>query len=119
MKKRLLIALLLGASAMLDAQVSIGIRIGPPPAPRVVAVRPIAPGPDYIWLDGYWYADGHRWLWHDGYWTRPPYVGAHWVPGRHENGMFYAGFWDGPHGRVDHDHHWDRDHRARDYDRRH
>jgi hypothetical protein len=24
--------------------------------------------------------------------------------------MFYAGHWDGPHGRVEHDHHWDRQH---------
>ena len=31
------------------AQVSIGIRIGPPPAPRVIAFRPVSPGPGIHW----------------------------------------------------------------------
>ena len=37
------------------AQFSVGVRIGPPPAPHVVRVRPAQPGPDYSWVDGYWY----------------------------------------------------------------
>jgi len=109
MKKTLLALLLLtGGSAF--AQLSVGVRIGPPPAPRVVRVHPRAPGPDYIWIDGYWYADGRRYRWHDGYWTRPPYAGARWVGPRYEGGQFFAGFWDGEHGRTDHDHRWDRGH---------
>ena len=112
--KKLLFALLLSVSVY--AQVSIGIRIGPPPAPRVVRVRPVAPGRDYIWLDGYWYVERGRYRWHDGYWTRPPYEGAVWVGPRHDGAQFFAGYWDGARGRFDHDHRWDRE-RDRDFGR--
>ena len=115
MKTRML-ALLLFAGGMVFGQVSIGIRIGPPPPPRVLRVRPVAPGPDYMWIDGYWYAAGNRYRWHDGYWTRPPYGGAHWVPAHHDGDRFFDGYWDGDQGRSDHDHRWDRD-RDRDYNR--
>jgi hypothetical protein len=115
--KKLMVLVCLGA-ASLFGQVSIGIRIGPPPAPRVIRVRPVAPGPAYDWIDGYWYADGRRWKWHAGYWTLPPYAGARWVGPRHDGERFYAGYWEGDRGRFDHDHHWDRD-RNRDFrDRR-
>ena len=117
--KKLLATLLMSAALSFGAQLSIGVRIGPPPAPRVIRVRPPAPGPDFYWVDGYWFADGGRYHWHDGYWTRPPYAGAHWVGPRHEGGMFYAGFWDGDHGRFEHDHRWDHDRRNRDFDRDH
>jgi hypothetical protein len=29
-------------------------------------------------------------------------------------GHYYAGYWDGPHGRYAHDHRWDNDHARRD-----
>ena len=115
--KKLLFALLLGASALMNAQVSIGIRMGPPPHPRVMGVRPIAPGRDFTWVDGYWFVDRGRYQWHQGYWTRPPFGGATWVGPRHDGAQFYAGYWNGPRGRFDHDHRWDRDRRMRDYDR--
>jgi hypothetical protein len=99
-----------GVSGLNAAQISLGIRIGPPPPPRVVRVLPPSPGPEFAWVDGYWYPVGRRYVWHAGYWTRPPYVAAHWVAPRHDGAQFFAGYWDGPHGRVDHDHHWDRDH---------
>jgi len=114
MKK--LLACLLLAGGCLIGQVGIGIEIGAPPPPRVVRVRPVAPGPGYLWVDGYWYAEGHRWRWHNGYWTRPPYEGAHWVAPRHDGQRFFAGYWDGEHGRVEHDHRWDKD-KDRDYRR--
>jgi hypothetical protein len=120
MKNRLLVLTLLTAGGwfgqVMLGQVSLGIRIGPPPAPRVLAVRPVAPGPDYAWIDGYWYPEGGRYRWHAGYWSRPPYAGAHWVGPRHDGERFYAGYWDGERGRFEHDHHWDRD-RDRDYRR--
>ena len=108
---------LIVAAGTVFGQVSIGIRIGPPPPPRVVAVAPPTPGPGYIWVQGYWYAAGNHYRWHDGYWTRPPYAGAHWVEPRHDGERFFAGYWDGDHGRREHDHHWDRDHDRRDHDR--
>jgi hypothetical protein len=112
--KRLLLIAAFAAGSSLFAEVAVGIRIGPPPAPRVLRVRPVAPGPGYVWLDGYWYAEGGRYRWHSGYWTRPPYEGAVWVGPRYEGGQFFGGYWNGSRGRFEHDHRWDRD-----YGRRH
>lgn len=96
------------------AQVSIGIRIGPPPPPRVLRVVPTSPGPDFAWVAGYWYPVGSHYKWHAGYWTRAPYAGARWVGPRYESGQFFQGYWDGEHGRVEHNHKWDKE-RERDF----
>jgi hypothetical protein len=110
------ILLLAGAGGSAHAaQVSFGIRIGPPPRARIVRVPP-RPGLDYTWVDGYWYPVNGRYHWHRGYWTRSPYGGARWIAPRYEGGRFYDGYWDGDHGRFDHNHRWDRD-RDRDRDR--
>ena len=114
MKKSLLLLMMLIAGSLAFGQVSIGIVIGPPPPPRVVRVLPPSPGPEFIWVEGYWYPVGHRYRWHSGYWTRPPYAGARWIGPRHDGERFFEGHWDGDHGRREHDHHWDRD-RDRDY----
>jgi len=94
------------------SQVSIGIQIGAPPPPQVIAVRPPCPDPEdneFVWINGYWYpADGH-YYWHRGYWTRPPYVGAVWIVPHYAEGHYYAGYWRGPHGRFEHNHDWDQD----------
>ncbi len=112
----LLAGTLIGAAPAAFGQVSVGIEIGTPPRPRVVHVHPVQPGPEYVWIDGYWYPVNGRYVWHGGYWTRPPYEGARWIGPRHEGGRFYVGYWDGPHGRFEHSHHWDHDH-DRDHDR--
>ena len=119
MRKILLVLIFLATGAVLPAQVSIGIRIGPPPPPRVVYSRPVSPGPGFFWVEGYWYPAGNHYKWHDGYWTRPPYGGAHWVGPHHDGDRFYEGYWEGDHGRREHDHHWDHDRGRRDYDRDH
>jgi hypothetical protein len=109
-----LAATLLSAAPAL-AQVSFGIRIGPPPPARVVRVAP-RPGPQYVWVQGYWTPVRGRYVWHDGYWTVPPYRNAHWVAPRYDRNMYYEGYWAGDRGRDDRGH--DRDWRAdRDYDR--
>ena len=54
-------------------------RIGPPPPPRYGIVG-VAPGPGYVWADGYWDLRGNRWTWSSGRWVRPPRRGSHWVP---------------------------------------
>lgn len=105
-------------------QISVGIEIGAPPPSRVIRVRPVQPAPEYLWVDGYWYPVNGRYVWHGGYWTRPPYEGARWFGPRHEGGRYYVGYWDGPRGRFEHNHHWDhddhRDHdRYKDYDHDH
>lgn len=114
----LLVAVLLAVGSTVNAQVTIGIgiRIGPPPSPRVVRVTPPPPAPDFVWVEGYWYPVGRHYAWHNGYWTRSPYPGARWVAPRYEGQRYYNGYWDGDHGRVAHDHHWDNDKNRRDYD---
>ncbi len=109
MKKTLLALFLLAGGTVFGAGISVGIAIGPPPPARVVAV-PASPGPDYTWVGGYWYpVDGH-YRWHNGYWTRPPYAGAHWVAPMHDGARFHDGYWEGDHGRIEHNHAWDREH---------
>jgi len=119
-KAAFLAAILLTSISAAHAQVSIGISIGAPPPPRVVYDQPRQPGPGFVWVEGYWYPIGHHYRWHAGYWTQPPYEGASWVPPYHNGEEYFAGYWAGDHGRVEHDHHWDHDHdRDRDYDRDH
>ncbi len=115
MKKLPLLILLAVGSSL--AQVSVGINIGAPPPPRVLRVRPASPGPDFYWVEGYWYPVGRHYKWHAGYWTRAPYSGARWVGPRYEGGRYFAGYWDGERGRIEHDHRWDRDRDRRDHDR--
>jgi hypothetical protein len=114
MKKKLLVSLLFAAVSISAADFSIGIRIGAPPPPRVVRVQPVSPGPDFVWVEGYWYPDGKHYKWHDGYWTRPPYAGARWVAPHHDGERFFQGYWEGDRGKQEHDHHSDHD-RDRDY----
>lgn len=115
--KKLLLAAMLLAGGSLFGQFSVGIRIGAPPAPRLVRVRPNSPGPGYSWVDGYWYPSNNRYVWHAGYYTRPPYEGAAWVSPRYDGEQFYDGYWSGNERQYQHDHRWDRDRRNRDYNR--
>jgi len=101
----LLTLILAAGESAFGAQVSIGIRIGAPPPPRVVYVAPQRPDPEYVWIDGYWYAVKNRYRWHEGYWTLPPYARARWVAPRYEREMYFVGYWDGDHGRIEHKHH--------------
>jgi hypothetical protein len=110
MKNLLKIAAVLGlllVSSPVRAQVSFGIQIGRPPAPRAYVV-PARPGPEYVWVEGYWYAERGQYRWHDGYWTRPPYEGAYWVDPYYVDGRYVAGYWEYGNRRFEHDHRWDR-----------
>lgn len=98
---------LLAPASAVQAQVTFDFRIGEPPAPRAYRV-PRQPGPEYVWIEGYWFPQGSRYAWHDGYWTRPPYEGAYWVEPYHIGGQYFAGQWEGRRGNVGHDHRWDR-----------
>lgn len=99
------------------AQVSIGVTIGQPPPPQVYRVPP-QPAPEFVWVEGYWYPQGNHYRWHDGYWTRAPFAGAYWVSPYYERGHYYNGYWEEGRVRVEHDHHWDKDHDRRDYRRK-
>src|SRR5579872_5618903 len=114
--KKTLLAFVIAAGSALAADISIGIQIGAPPAPRVVAVRPECPGPEFVWVQGYWYPVEGHYRWHEGYWSRPPYEGAIWIAPHHDGARYFAGYWEGPRGRFEHDHRWDHDH-DRDFHR--
>ena len=59
------------------------VAVAPPP-PRV-EVFGVAPGPGFVWIDGYWGWGGSRYAWVPGRWERPPRRHARWEPGRWEN----------------------------------
>src|SRR5262245_1406295 len=71
------LALLLGAGSVAHAQVSIGVAIGRPPAPVVIEEAPPAPrayvvaaqpGPEFVWVEGYWFPQGTAYRCAHGYW---------------------------------------------------
>jgi hypothetical protein len=72
------------------------LRYGPPPPPRYGFVG-VAPGPGYVWADGFWDWRGGRWFWVNGVWRRPPHPHAAWVPGSwvedHGRYRFRGGYW--------------------------
>src|SRR5687767_6382917 len=85
MRQKLLIAaFVLGGTVMAGCAGGGGyyssIRYGPP-APRYGAIG-YAPGPGYVWTDGYWDWRGNNWRWMNGRWMRPPNARARWVAPR-------------------------------------
>ena len=72
---------------------------GPPPAVQEEVVL-ASPGPDYVWIGGYydWDLGVRHFVWRPGRWERPPHAEAHWVAPRYEerNGRHYyhRGHWD-------------------------
>jgi hypothetical protein len=125
LKTLAILVVILGSAPPARAQFSFGIRIGEPPASRVYRVPP-CPGPDYVWIEGYYFPEDHyvwvegshyseegHYSWHDGYWTRPPYQGAYWVEPYHVGDQYYYGHWEGARGVIAHEHRWDRE-RQRD-----
>jgi hypothetical protein len=105
MRRKLLIGAVLACGAILSACAPgyssgfVGVGYGPPP-PRYGVIG-VAPGPGYVWTDGYWDWRGGRWEWAPGRWQRPPRARARWAPGyweeRHEHGRrgyrFHEGRW--------------------------
>jgi hypothetical protein len=62
------------------ARVDVGITVGgPPPPPRVVGPVGVAPGPGYVWTNGYWNWGGGSWVWVGGNWVVPPHGHRVWV----------------------------------------
>ncbi|HTS60570.1 MAG TPA: YXWGXW repeat-containing protein [Candidatus Acidoferrales bacterium] len=72
------------------------VAYGAPPPPRYGFVG-TAPGPGYVWADGYWDRRGGQWAWVQGTWQRPPHPHAVWVAPawRQEHGAwrFHKGYW--------------------------
>ena len=54
-----------------------------PPPPRYGVVG-VAPGPGFLWVNGWWDWRGSNWYWVPGRWERPPRPHAMWVEPRWE-----------------------------------
>jgi hypothetical protein len=78
----------------------------PPPGPQVIVEAPppprhehrgYAPGPEYVWIDGYWAWHGGHHEWVGGRWERPPHGRREWVAPRWERHggsyVFIEGSW--------------------------
>jgi hypothetical protein len=97
MKKILGIGIFVLALAAGEAKAGGGVfvRFGPPPPPReVIYVRP---GPQYVYVPGYYRWTGRKHRWTRGYWAKPPrphavYVPGYWAPQR-GGYVFVGGYW--------------------------
>jgi hypothetical protein len=61
------------------AQVELTVMVAPPPLP--VYEQPPIPGPEYLWVPGYWSYGPYGYFWVPGTWMQPPSVGLLWTPG--------------------------------------
>jgi hypothetical protein len=67
------------------------VQVGPPA--HVVERIPVAPGPRYAWVPGYYRWDGREYLWVPGAYVIPPRPGARWAPGhwvRERRGWYWV-----------------------------
>jgi len=69
MKKAMAVMMLLAGGAFAAPAVTVGIGIGV--LAPVAVVRPVGPGPGYVWVDGYYAPNG---VWVAGYWAPPAAV---------------------------------------------
>jgi hypothetical protein len=102
MKPKLLALALLAGSSLFAAPgvevpanaVVIGIELGAPPRPpHVHYVRPPLPGPNYVWVSGFYEPVGNQYRWREGYWAQRPYPHAAWVAPRYRGHRYYPGYW--------------------------
>jgi len=54
------------------------VRVGPPPV-RAEIIG-VAPGPEYVWVGGYWSWNSAEYVWVPGAWRVRPRVRARWIP---------------------------------------
>jgi hypothetical protein len=82
------VALLPARAVAADLSVNIQVDAPPPPPRREVVVEAKRPGPDYIWIDGFWDGAPGHYVWVSGHWDRPPRRGVRW----------HAPHWERDHG---------------------
>lgn len=84
------------ASTLMTACAGGAVVVEGPPPPRYGVVG-VAPGPGFVWVEGFWDLRGSRWEWAPGHWVRPPRARAVWVAPewRHESNRwrFHKGHW--------------------------
>jgi hypothetical protein len=75
----------------------VGAVEGSEPPPPIVEQVIVSPGPDYVWISGYWAWHHHHWEWVRGRWDLPPRRGAIWISGRWEQHggrvIWIDGYW--------------------------
>lgn len=92
--KLAVLALLAGSSLFAAPGIGVGIAIGaPPPPPHAYYARPAAPGPNHVWINGYYEPVAGRYTWREGYWAPRPYPHAAWVAPRYSGHRYYPGYW--------------------------
>ena len=74
-RKTLMAFLFAGALAITAADIVVHVA---PPVP-VVEQRGPAPGPGYVWINGYHRWDGSAYVWVPGRWEMPPRPHARWI----------------------------------------
>jgi hypothetical protein len=95
--RKFILAALLGLSFGIgSAQAAeVVVKVTPPHAVR--EHRPAAPGPRYVWVDGYQSWNGRAYVWVPGRWELPPREHARWVAPkwthRHDGYVFTEGHW--------------------------
>ena len=81
MFRRAMLSLAMGMSLAIGAfAADVVVRIGPPRAVAEHRVR--APGPGYVWVQGYQSWNGRSHVWVPGRWELAPRPHARWVPHR-------------------------------------
>jgi len=90
----LLLFALLMTAGIASAQVVIRVA---PPRPVRVGVVGVAPGPGYVWREGWQEWRGGAYVWVPGGWVRPPHPGWGWVPPHYRRAqggyIFVPGHW--------------------------
>jgi len=97
MRTKLLLAAGLTAAGMLAGCSGGAYYVSAPPPPRYGYVG-VAPGPGFIWTEGFYDLRGSNWVWVTGRWQRPPARGRVWVAPewRREGGghyRYHRGYW--------------------------
>ena len=96
MKPKWMAAAIMIAGTLMSACAGGAVVVEGPPPPRYGVVG-VAPGPGFIWVEGFWDLRGSRWAWAPGRWVRPPRARTVWVAPewRHEGSRwrFHKGYW--------------------------
>jgi hypothetical protein len=73
-----------------------GVAVSAPPPQPMTETRPPSPGPNDVWIAGYWHWTGMQYTWIPGHWEVPR-AGARWRAPRyslHDGTYFYEpGAW--------------------------
>ena len=69
MKKAIAVMMILAGGMLAAPRVTVGFGFGV--LAPVAVVRPVCPGPGYVWMDGYYAPNG---VWVAGYWAPPAVV---------------------------------------------